>query len=50
MNKVYQDYQAGVESIFKMLAQRVDDKQMQLVRNAYEVAAEAHNEQKPKTG
>ena len=28
--------EAGVESIFKMLAQRVDDKQMQLVRNAYE--------------
>ena len=50
MNKVYQDYQAGVESIFKMLAQRVDDKQMQLVRNAYELAAEAHKEQKRKTG
>lgn len=32
--------EAGVESIFKMLAQRVDDKQMQLVRNAYELAAE----------
>ena len=27
----------GVESIFKMLAQRVDDNQMQLVRNAYEL-------------
>lgn len=50
MNKVYQDYQAGVESIFKMLAQRVDDKQMQLVRKAYELAAEAHKEQKRKTG
>ena len=34
--------EAGVESIFKMLAQRVDDNQMQLVRNAYELAAEAH--------
>lgn len=32
--------EAGVESIFKMLAQRVDDNQMQLVRNAYELAAE----------
>lgn len=31
MNKVYQDYPAGVESIFKKLAQRVDDKQMLLV-------------------
>ena len=27
--------QVNVESIFKMWAQRVDDKQMQLVRNAY---------------
>ena len=40
----------GVESIFEMLAQRVDDKQIQLVRNAYELAAEAHKEQKRKTG
>ena len=42
--------QVNVESIFKMLAQRVDDRQMQLVRNAYELAAEAHKEQKRKTG
>ena len=42
--------EAGVESIFKMLAQRVDENQMQLVRNAYELAAEAHKEQKRKTG
>ena len=42
--------EAGVESIFKMLAQRVDDNQMQLVRNAYELAAEAHMGQKRKTG
>ena len=42
--------EAGVESIFKMLDQRVDDNQMQLVRNAYELAAEAHKEQKRKTG
>ena len=41
---------AGVESFFKMLAQRVDDNQIQLVRNAYELAAEAHKEQKRKTG
>ena len=46
----YNTMEAGVESIFKMLAQRVDDKQMQLVRNAYELAAEAHKEQKRKTG
>ena len=42
--------EAGVESIFKMLAQRVDDNQMLLVRKAYELAAEAHKEQKRKTG
>lgn len=40
----------GVENIFKVLAQRVDDKQMELVRSAYELAAEAHKEQKRKTG
>ena len=34
----------GVESIFEMLAQRVDDNQMQLVRKAYELAAEVHKE------
>lgn len=50
MNKVYTNYQISVENIFKILAQRVDDKQMQLVRNAYELAAEAHKEQKRKTG
>ena len=42
--------EAGVESIFKMMAQRVDENQMQLVRKAYELAAEAHKEQKRKTG
>lgn len=42
--------ETGVENVFKMLAQRVDDKQMQLVRNAYELADEAHKEQKRKTG
>ena len=51
MQRIYcNTMEAGVESIFKMLAQRVDDKQMQLVRNAYELAAEAHKEQKRKTG
>ena len=42
--------EAGVESIFKILAQRMDDRQMKLVRNKYELLAEAHKEQKRKTG
>ena len=42
--------EAGVESIFNILAQQLDDNQLQLVRNAYELAAEAHKEQKRKTG
>lgn len=46
----YNDIQAGVESIFNILAQRVDDNQLQLVRKAYELAAEAHKGQKRKTG
>lgn len=49
-NKEHNNMHADVESIFKMLAKRVDDRQMQLVRNAYELAAEAHKEQKRKTG
>ncbi len=50
MNKDYQDFRVDVESIFRMLAQRMDSKQLQLVRSAYELAAEAHKEQKRKTG
>ncbi len=50
MNEAYQNIQANVESIFKMLAKRVDNDQLQLVRSAYELAAEAHKEQKRKTG
>lgn len=42
--------QDSVESIFEMLALRVDDNQLRLVRDAYELAAEAHKEQKRKTG
>ena len=49
-NNERKNMQVNVESIFKMLAQRVDDNQMQLVRKAYELAAEAHKEQKRKTG
>ena len=40
----------NVELIFKMLTRRMDDNQIQLVRKAYELAAEAHKEQKRKTG
>lgn len=50
MNNDYQDFRVDVESMFKMLAQRMDSKQLQLVRSAYELAAEAHKEQKRKTG
>ncbi|MCD8235183.1 MAG: HD domain-containing protein [Prevotellaceae bacterium] len=50
MNTFYQEYKTGAESIFKILAKRVDDKQIQLVCNAYELAVEAHKEQKRKTG
>lgn len=46
MNTVFQEYETSVESIFGRLAKRVDDKQMRLVRNAYELAAEAHKGQK----
>ena len=42
--------EVNVESIFNILAQQLDDNQLQLVRNAYELAAEAHKEQKRKTG
>lgn len=42
--------QDSVKNIFEMLAQRVDDNQLRLVCDAYELAAEAHKEQKRKTG
>lgn len=42
--------ETDVENIFKVLSQRVNNSQLQLVRNAYELAAEAHKEQKRKTG
>lgn len=50
MNTVFQQYETDVESIFRMLASRVDERQMGLVREAYELAAEAHEGQKRKTG
>lgn len=50
MNTVFQQYETDVESIFRRLASRVDERQMGLVREAYELAAEAHEGQKRKTG
>ena len=42
--------QASVESIFTMLAKRLDEEQMKMVRTAYNFAAVAHKDQKRKTG
>lgn len=42
--------QASVESIFTMLAKRLDEEQMKMVRAAYNFAAVAHKDQKRKTG
>lgn len=42
--------EAVVESIFNILARQLGGNQLQLVRNAYELAAEAHKDQKRKTG
>ena len=42
--------QASVESIFTMLAKRLDEEQMKMVRAAYNFAAVAPKDQKRKTG
>ena len=42
--------QASVESIFTMLAKRLDEEQMKMVRAAYNFAAVAHKDQERKTG
>lgn len=42
--------QVSVESIFMMLAKRLDEEQMKMVRAAYNFAAVAHKDQKRKTG
>lgn len=42
--------QASVESVFTMLAKRLDEEQMKMVRAAYNFAAVAHKDQKRKTG
>lgn len=51
MEKMYEEkIQASVESIFAMLAKRLDEEQMKMVRAAYNFAAVAHKDQKRKTG
>ena len=51
MERMYEGkIQASVESIFTMLAKRLDEEQMKMVRAAYNFAAVAHKDQKRKTG
>lgn len=42
--------QADANAIFTLMAQRVDEKQMALIRGAYEMAKEAHKKQFRKSG
>lgn len=51
MERMYEEkIQASVESIFTMLAKRLDEEQIKMVRAAYNFAAVAHKDQKRKTG
>lgn len=51
MERMYEEkIQASVESIFTMLAKRLDEEQMKMVRAAYNFAAVAQKDQKRKTG
>lgn len=51
MERMYEEkIQASVESIFTMLAKRLDEEQMKMVRAAYNFAAVDHKDQKRKTG
>ena len=51
MERMYEEkIQASVESFFTMLAKRLDEEQMKMVRAAYNFAAVAHKDQKRKTG
>ena len=51
MERMYEEkIQASVESIFTMLAKRLDEEQMKMVRAPYNFAAMAHKDQKRKTG
>lgn len=50
MEQTYQNISKSAEHIFNILSRRVDGQQLQKVREAYALAAEAHKEQKRKTG
>ena len=51
MNRNYEDkIQADVKTIFTLMAQRVDEKQMNLLHEAYDFAAYAHKDQLRKSG
>ena len=51
MNENYEKkIQADVDVIFTLMAQRVDEKQMNLLHEAYDFAAYAHKHQLRKSG
>lgn len=51
MNEKYEkNIQADVDAIFTLMAQRVDEKQMNLLHEAYDFAAYAHKDQLRKSG
>ena len=51
MNRNYEDkIQSDVKTIFTLMAQRVDEKQMNLLHEAYDFAAFAHKDQLRKSG
>ena len=51
MNEKYEKkIQADVDAIFTLMAQRVDEKQMNLLHEAYNFAAYAHKDQLRKSG
>lgn len=51
MNEMYKKkIQADVDAIFTLMAQRVDEKQMNLLHEAYDFAAYAHKDQLRKSG
>lgn len=51
MNEMYKKkIQADVDAIFTLMAQRVDEKQMNLLHKAYDFAAYAHKDQLRKSG
>ena len=51
MERMYErEIQTNVSAIFTLMAQRVDERQMALIRAAYELAKEAHKDQVRKSG